>query len=184
MKSEGYNANKEMKKNMKKIKMLICSALLILCSSLFIFTSCTSVDCPVQNTVSTIYDLRKTDGLTADTLRDTLTISTPRMEGNDTVLLNRSVNTTSFNLPISFSNAEDTLYFEVSSESKRSIDTVYITKDNIPHFESVDCQISYFHNIHGVRTTNHAIDSVVINKSFVDYDQETEHFHIYFKNSR
>lgn len=184
MKSEEYNVDKTKNKKVKNIKMLICLAFLILSTSLLMFSSCTSVDCPVQNTVCTVYDLKKADGLSTDTLRDTLTISTPRMEGNDTVLLNRSVNTTTFNLPISFSNAEDTLYFEVCSKSRHSIDTLYISKDNIPHFESVDCQISYFHNIHGVRTTNHAIDSVVINKSFVDYDQETEHFHIYFKNSR
>lgn len=167
-----------------KMQKLFRTVFFMLYSSIFILTACTSIDCPVQNSVFTVYNLKKADGLSVDTLRDTLTISTARMEGNDTVLLNRSVNTTSFTLPISYTNAEDTLYFEVNSLTRHTIDTVYIKKENLPHFESVDCQVSYFHNILEVRTTHHAIDSVVINKTFVDYDQATEHFHIYFKNNR
>lgn len=167
---------------MKNLRKLIISAKML--PWLLALGACSSVDCPVQNSVFTVCGLKKAGGLSVDTLRDTLTISTPRMEGNDTVLLNRSLNTTAFNLPISYSNAEDTLYFEVKSKTWHSIDTVYVSKDNIPHFESVDCQISYFHNINEVRTTTHAIDSVVINKAFVDYEQAKEHLHIYFKNRR
>lgn len=174
------NKKEEGKKMMKRIR----TAFIMLCSSLFILTACTSIDCPVENSVFTKYELRKAGGLSVDTLRDTLTISTPRMMGNDTVLINRMVNTTSFDLPISYSNAEDTLYFEVSGKTRHSIDTLYIIKDNIPHFESVDCQVSFFHNLKEAKTTNHAIDSVVINKSFVDYDQTKKHIHIYFKSRR
>lgn len=174
----------ETTKKGKRMQQLLLAAFFIINSSLLMFTACTSIDCPVQNSVYTVYDLKKSDGLSADTLRDTLTISTTRFENNDTVLLNRSMNTTSFSLPISYTNDEDTLYFEVSNPEWHSIDTVYIKKDNLPHFESVDCQVSFFHNILEVRTTHHAIDSIVINKKFVDYEQTTEHFHIYFKNSR
>lgn len=174
------NKKKEEKKMLKRLR----AVFIMLYSSFFILTACTSIDCPVQNSVFTVYNLKKANGLGVDTLRDTLTISTARMEGNDTVLLNKSVNTISFNLPISYSNAEDTLYFEVGNIGWHSIDTVYIKKDNTPHFESVDCQVSFFHDIKEVRTTNYAIDSIVINKSLVDYDQTTEHFHIYFKNRR
>lgn len=174
------NKKKEEKKMLKRLR----AVFIMLYASFFILTACTSIDCPVQNSVFTVYNLKKANGLGVDTLRDTLTISTARMEGNDTVLLNKSMNTISFSLPISYSNAEDTLYFEVASLDWHSIDTVYIKKDNTPHFESVDCQVSFFHNIQEVRTTNYAIDSIVINKSLVDYDQTTEHFHIYFKNRR
>lgn len=174
------NKKKEEKKILKRLK----TVFIMLYASFFILTACTSIDCPVQNSVFTKYELRKGDALSVDTLRDTLTISTPRMMGNDTVLLNRSVNTTSFDLPISYSNEEDTLYIEVSSNTWYSIDTLYIIKDNIPHFESVDCQISFFHNLKEAKTTKHAIDSVVINKSFVDYDQTKKHLYIYFKSRR
>lgn len=156
----------------------------VLCASVFIMTACTSIDCPVQNSVYTVYNLKKADGVTTDTLKGTLTISTTRAEGNDTVLLNQNANTTKFSLPISYSNAEDTLYFEVSNDTWHSIDTVYVKKDDMPHFESVDCQVSYFHDIKEVRATRYAIDSIVINKSFVDYDQKTAHLYIYFKDCR
>ena len=42
---------------------------------LLLFLSCSSIDCPMNNTVSTKYALYKSDG-TADTLRDTLTVIT------------------------------------------------------------------------------------------------------------
>ena len=121
------NKKKEGKKMMKRIR----TAFIMLYSSFFILTACTSIDCPVENTVVTKYELRKAGGLSVDTLRDTLTISTPRMMGNDTVLINRMINTTSFDLPISYSNAEDTLYLEVSGKTWHSIDTLYIIKDKI-----------------------------------------------------
>lgn len=50
-----------------------------------IISSCTSIDCPVQNTVYTVYKLYKADGV-ADTLSDTLTIYTYRKNGSDSIL--------------------------------------------------------------------------------------------------
>lgn len=146
-----------------------------------IAAACSSVDCPVQNTVYTVYKLYGDDGKEA-TLSDTLTISTTRRDGKDSVLLNRSLNTKTFNLPISYTDAEDTLFFEVKDSVATLTDTVYVSKDNIPHFESVDCSASFFHNITGVRWTRNAIDSIAINKKSVNYDPGTEHFHIYFKS--
>lgn len=152
---------------------------------LYFFTSllliaCSSVDCPVQNAVYTIYKVYAGDGTPA-TLTDTLSISTTKRDGMDSVLLNRSVNTAEFNLPISYYCAEDTLFFEIKDSVSTVIDTVYVSKDDTPHFESVDCNISFFHFIKGVRWTSHAIDSIVVNNQYVNYDLETEHFHIYFK---
>lgn len=143
--------------------------------------ACSSVDCPVQNTVYTAYGLYRAGGV-RDTLRDTLTVTTTRRDGTDSVLLNRSVNTTAFELPMSYNDPEDTLFFIVCDTLKRTVaDTVYVRKDNYPHFESVDCNISFFHYVTGVRWTHNAIDSIAINKQSVDYDASTEHFHVYFK---
>ena len=78
---------------------------------LLLFLSCSSIDCPMDNTVSTIYELYKSNG-TADTLKDTLTVITYRhVPEEDPVALNRNVNTTSMNLPISYQGEEDVLYF-------------------------------------------------------------------------
>lgn len=150
--------------------------------SLMIY-ACASVDCPVQNTVETVYHAYKADG-SRDTLPDTLSISICRRNRTDSILLNRSIQTSSFRLPISYNNPEDTLIFafrDTISGSSAVCDTVYIAKNDLPQFESIDCHIAFFHTITNVRWTDNRIDSIVINKSSVNYDASTEHFHIYFK---
>ena len=52
--------------------------------------ACSSIDCPVQNTVSTQYAFATAAG-ERDTLADTLTVSTIRQNGTDSILLNKSV---------------------------------------------------------------------------------------------
>ena len=141
--------------------------------------ACSSIDCPVQNTVYTVYNIYGEQG--ADTLHDTLSVWTYRRDKTDTLLLNRGVNLTTFTLPISYAQPEDTLIFRVAdSNGFVTTDTVWLKKENYPHFESVDCNPSYFHKLTAVRSTFRGIDSIVINHATVDYDPSTEHFHIYF----
>ena len=71
--------------------------------------SCSSVDCPMNSLVYTQYAVCNADGSTA-TLQDTLTISTNRADGNDSVLINRDVNISGFSLPISYSMPEDSFF--------------------------------------------------------------------------
>lgn len=144
--------------------------------------ACSSIDCPVQNSVYTNYALYKADG-TRDTLHDTLSVLTFTAAGQDTVVFNRGVGLTGFSLPISYVNPCDTFYFGLKQESDDTqwiIDRVCINKLNTPQFESVDCQVSYFHTITSVETTHNFIDSIVINNPNVDYDTERQHFRIYF----
>lgn len=143
--------------------------------------ACSSIDCPVDNVVATVYQLKKSTGA-ADTLRDTLSILTFRHDGSDSVLLNRSVNTTSIQLPISYVGVADTLYFVVADTSNvTTIDRVVVKKTNTPHFESVDCAAAYFHTIDEVETTHNRIDSIAINNRSVNYDLSTAHIFLYFK---
>ena len=60
-------------------------------------------------------------------------------------------------------------------------DTVWVEKQNLPHFESVDCNPAMFHTIKGVRTTHHAIDSIKINNDKVTYNDTKPHFLLYLK---
>ena len=150
---------------------------------LFVFLllfSCTTIDCPVQNTVYTVYNLKTANGK-ADTLRDTMFVYTYRSDRKDTTIFNAGIDLSSFTLPISYSNPEDTLFFLLRNEILLSLDTVWIKKENYPHFESVDCSAAFFHKITDVRSTHNGIDSITINKRDVTYDAKTEHFHIYFK---
>ena len=146
--------------------------------------ACSSIDCPVQNTVYTVYELRTLDEQ-PDTLRDTMYVYSCRRDGSDTILYNAGIGKTTFSLPIGYSNPEDTLFFLLFSRPDyAALDTVFIKKENIPHFESVDCSASFFHRLTAVRSSHNAIDTIVIHKDFVDYDATTSHLYISFKNRR
>ena len=146
--------------------------------------SCSSIDCPMNSLVYTQYQLMNAATGDVDTLADTLTISTTRTDGNDSVLINRNVKTTEFSLPISYAQPQDIFYFETIDTVLKAttLDTVTVTKENHPHFESVDCSPAYFHTITAVSTTHNAIDSVVIKNPDVNYDTSKKHFYIYFKH--
>lgn len=161
---------------MRKIVVCLLTAL--------VAVACSTIDCPVQNTVYTVYNLYTADAK-VDTLRDTMYVFTHRTDGSDTLLYNAGIGITSFSLPISYSCPEDTLFFLMTNGNDYlSLDTVHLKKDDIPHFESVDCAATFFHKLTAVRSTHNAIDTIIINKSFVDYNAETAHFHIRFKSRR
>lgn len=161
-------------------------ATLISALTVLILSACTSIDCPVDNIVATVCTLYKPDGVTPDTLRtDTLTITSPLSQSGDTTLVNRLVNATTIQLPVSYFQPVDTLYLTLAdtlttSQHKVYHDTVYISKTNTPHFESVDCNMSYFHEITEISHTHHRIDSIVIKKSSVNYDLTNDHLRFYF----
>ncbi len=163
--------------------------------SLFIFfifqlslcmSACSSIDCPVQNTVEVYYGIYTYENgvEVADTLNDTLYIWTQREDGKDT-LLNRYVGKTAFSLPPSYSHPEDMLVFYlVDTANVWTLDTVWIQKNDIPHFESVDCAAHFFHELTAVRSTHRGIDTIFINNPSVTYDPSVVNFHIHFKNHR
>ncbi len=148
------------------------------------FMACSSIDCPVENTVAVRYGVYSTDGIdeVADTLHDTLWVWTQRADGNDTLLLNRGVNMTAFSLPVSYQRPADTLIFLiVDTNQVWTLDTVVVGKEDTPHFESVDCNAHFFHRLTSVASTHRAIDTVFINQPSVNYDQTATHLHIHFK---
>lgn len=155
--------------------------MLVVCTAMAL-GACSSIECPVENTIATYYGLYKGD-MTTDTLSDTLSIYTKMADGRLALIFNKGVETSDFALPISYINAEDTLFFERYDSVKYVVDTVYIQKENYPHFESVDCQLSYFHSITGARSTTYGIDSIVINNPSVSYDSQVENIRIYFKSA-
>ena len=138
--------------------------------------ACSTIDCPLNNTVNSNYVLRGA----VTTLPDSLTISSMRSDGTDSLIINKQVNTDSFSLPMSYNRPEDILVMQTNN----LFDTIKVEKTNTPHFESVDCGVNYFHTITNVTYTRHAIDSVVIHHNFVNYDASQKHFYIYFKESR
>ena len=155
-------------------------------------TSCSSIDCPVQNTVSVQYEIRDKSGA-ALSITDSLSVVTTRLDGKNIELdiathldgkdeiLNKLIGRSSFSLPISNSHPEDILFFCFKNSEKTVVDTVWIKKDDIPHFESVDCAAAFFHELTDVRHTHNAIDSLVLVNRSVTYDENTVHFYLYPK---
>ena len=157
---------------------------------IMLLTACSSIDCPVNSIVETIWEVYDDDGLELS-LSDTLTVTTVTMDGNEVVILNGKDNTVlnkltekaKFNLPISYSHPEDILvfHFDNSNIDLHVTDTVWIKKDDYPHFESVDCNMIFFHKLTGIRYTQNYIDSIVIKNPSVTYDYETVHLYFYPK---
>jgi hypothetical protein len=147
--------------------------------------ACSSINCPVQNTVAVYYAVGYDDELgdrVSETLNDTLWVWTQRSDGTDTLLLNRGTGLQTFQLPISYQHPEDMLVFAIADTADvLTIDTVWIKKDDIPHFESVDCAAHFFHRLTDVRSTHYRIDTIAINNPSVTYDPTVTNFLIRFK---
>ena len=162
------------------LKSLHCCLPALLAIVVLASTACSSIDCPIKNRVYTAYAVVGTE-LEADTLKDSLTIYTHRLDQRDTVLFNRGYDVTAFELPVSYNSPEDTLYFHQWNGTFDCTDTVRIAKTNTPHFESVECAATFFHHVTGVVTTHHGIDTIIINNANINYDASKKHFHIRFK---
>ncbi len=145
----------------------------------FTLAGCSSLDCPYENRVYTKYQLKGD----VKKLPDTLTITTSRItDGLDTILLNKAVKIDSFELPMSYVNAQDVYHFHIVRLGGQTLtDTVTVKKKDKAHFESVDCNPAYFHTLTGVSYTTHAIDSIVIHNTQVNYNASQPHFYIYFR---
>ena len=152
---------------------------LFICLSSLVVFSCSSIDCPVQNIVSVQYEIRDKAG-DALSITDSLSVISERADGKY-VSLNRLIGKSAFSLPISYSHPEDVLYFCFTNTAGIVVDTVWIKKDDIPHFESVDCSAAFFHELTNVRHTHNAIDSLVLINTSVTYDVNTVHFYLYPK---
>lgn len=152
--------------------------------------SCVSIDCPVQNKVETCYALKKPTGATDTMGIDSLSVWTHRVyykdNKRDSLLINRLCGTTatSFSIPVSHTQPEDSLFTLLKDTlGNEWRDTICLLKENFPHFESVDCQASYFHRITDVKATRNGIDSISIQNREVNYDK-AEHFYLYLKANR
>lgn len=160
------------------------AGILLLCQT---FASCTEIDCPLDNIVEMgvrIYDAESSQPLK---LSDTLTV---RPAGRDTILLNRAEGITDFYLPLRYTSTVDTFLLRFSNAvGQVATDTLWVTHNAHPHFESIDCPATVFHAITSVRHTSHAlrqmpltIDSVVITNPTVNYDN-VENLSLYLRST-
>ena len=141
--------------------------LLVILSGLLL-AACESYDCTLYNHVG-MYAAFDREG-TAVQISDTLTITAGQ---SGLVLLNRSVNTASLNLPLSYWQEEDTLVLSVKGSDYLLRDTIWVAKSNQVHYESPDCPTTLFHTIQDVRCTNEFIKSITVIRSSVNYETTT-----------
>lgn len=146
--------------------------------SLSLLLSCSSIDCPLNNTVSAVYTLG--GDVSSLGAADTLTIWTILANGNDTVL-NSMTSASTFTLPVSYHQPTDVLVLcYTDTVGTHLLDTLYVSKTNEPHFESVDCNPSFFHELTNLQCTHHMLDSVSIAQPSVNYDTKKTHIYLYF----
>ena len=123
---------------MKKLKGI---TLTLVCISIFIAAvSCESTDCPINNVVYSTYGFYAAtdEGESKIQVLDTLTVTAA---GTDSILINRLVRGSEVELPVSYSAATDTLIFHFTDTVGRTRrDTIWIDKENIPHYESPTCR--------------------------------------------
>jgi len=155
---------------------------------MLLLVACSSIDCPVDNVVQTQYKVVRYDD-SDFALPDSLSVTSTKGNGRDTLLLNKLIAASKFTLPISYSHPEDVLVFHFDFESDdpliasvHEVDTVWVKKDDHPHFESVDCNATFFHTLTGVRCTHNYIDTIVIKDPSVTFNDETIHFYLYPKS--
>lgn len=151
---------------------------LFLTGALTLLNACASIDCPLNSTVYATYNFYQ-NGEPA-TLADTLNICL-RVNGKDSLVVNRLYNSKTVNLPLSYYQATDTLLLKVSLANHRSyLDTVYISKENLPHFNKPECGTWVEHLVTQIRHTHNDLDSIVLIQPKIDTN-ETENFRLYFK---
>ena len=153
----------------------------------FVVTSCTNIDCPLDNVVAVTCGLYTAEDHAPMTISDTLTVMAGGVK--DTTLLNRAQGIQTFQLPMRQGVNVDTMLFRFSNTSQFAIDTIFCEHTNEPHFESVDCPASVFHNIVSVKWTSHSlsqmpltIDSVSVTRPVVDYD-DIENIEIFLRST-
>lgn len=150
--------------------------------ALFMLAACSSIDCPLNNRVYATFRL---DG-DITKMEDTLTVAVPRSidyKDNDTVVINRLADFDSIALPMSYQRTTDVYVFTIKQKDSemRTTDTVWVEKENNPHFESVDCNPQFFHTITDVKFTTEAIENITINYNKVTYNDGKAHFLVRFK---
>lgn len=150
--------------------------------------ACTNIDCPLDNIVAMTSGLYSAETQAALTLTDTLTVKAGGVK--DTILLNRAVGISDFQLPLRQGVAQDTLLFRFSNaRGQYATDTLFVNHTNEPHFESMDCPTAMFHTLQGVSWTSHrlalmplTIDSVALVRKTVNYE-DIENLRIYLRSA-
>lgn len=166
-------------KTSKLVRVLLY--LLFIGGSLATAVSCDSTSCPLNNTVYSTYGFYAimNGNEEAVQIQDTLTV---KASGTDSILINRLTGQNKIELPVSYNAPTDTLCFEfINTNGLSRTDTIWLDKENYPHYESPECPASMFHVVTSIRYTRNLIDSVLVVNPNLNYNA-SENFKIYFRS--
>lgn len=122
----------------------------------------------------TVYTYRKLGSFTVTkeyedaSLTDAGYSMTPEVVRRDTILVNSLSKASTFQLPMSFFNNEDTLVITYSSIALP--DTIKVTHSSYPYVELPECGSYRFHNLLKVSATDRHIDHIEIANPKVNYE--------------
>ncbi len=149
--------------------MIKAKTLMALAMAATLITSCDLLNCTPVEVKCLQIDLYDGNG-EATTIPDTLTI---KACGTDSILLNRSLNTKTISLPLSYHAPVDTFILVNYGEGYSMQDTLFVAKTNNLYFESPDCPTVMMHTILSSYCTNVFIDSLRIMESKVNFNEAT-----------
>lgn len=136
--------------------------------------SCNDDGCPLNNSVLAQYNFyTESNGtLTKINILDTINVYLVRDAKDDTLIYNRAVNVSSITLPMSYDHATDTVVFRyrLVDGGTKTPDSIFVTKTDIIHYESLDCPIHTFHNITSVSVSNSESFQTTIVNANIDYE--------------
>ena len=149
----------------------------LLFTCLAFLVSCDQVDCTLDNSVS--YTCNFYSEGSKVTLNDVITVTAC---GTDSVLINKMQGVPGIELPMSYWNEQDTLVLHITGSGYEMKDTIWVKKNNTPHFESPDCPTKMFHFITEVNCTHTFIDSLSLVNPTVNY-ADVENIQIHFRSA-
>lgn len=156
--------------------------------SLMLAVSCSSIDCSVFGTSMAKYEFVVAEN-DAVGIKDMLVsvIAPKRDIGVDSVLVNGQDMSRQLSVPVSLTNDRDELYFVLQKQNAEgnaivAIDTIVLTKTNVPVFEGIDCDPRYNHEVLDVTTTGKFIEKIEINDKSIDEDPAKVHFYLKLRN--
>lgn len=125
--------------------------------------------------------LYKIDPLDDSVGFDTLASLTVTAFETDSIIINNQKEVRDLSLPLRYTTDKTILVFHYNLEDKPELnDTVYITQNNTPFFESMKCGYTMTQVITGVKYTKHLIDSINIKSPNANVNG-TENLKIFYR---
>lgn len=137
----------------------------------------TGYDCNLNNTSYENIGFYTNDGEQEEPYTNPEPLSVSLMiNGAATLVVNNITDAAGVSLPMSYTQAEDTVVFNYHDDT---CDSLYVKHTAHPYFQSMECGVLMFHKIEDIRSTNVWIEDVkVVNKN-VNFEGN-ENIKIYF----